>query len=195
MEPGEFDLVGFAVGVVERARVLPGDVQRRRRRSSASPARACAATATRSPARRCSTAPVAASTIPRGRARTTRSADELLRPSVIYAPAMRKLARAGRRARVRARHRRRPPRQPRPGAARRTATPCCAAARGRSRGSSARSRPRATSPTTRWSTCSTSASGCWPSSRRRTASIRWMPCGRPATKRGWSERCQKAADG
>ena len=72
MEPGEFDLVGFAVGVVERvadrcrAACAPGDRDHRLREP-----RACGATATRSRARRCSTAPAARSTSPRGRARTT----------------------------------------------------------------------------------------------------------------------------
>ena len=50
MEPGEFDLVGFAVGVVERDAVLPARRASRATSSSASPARGCAATATRSPA-------------------------------------------------------------------------------------------------------------------------------------------------
>ena len=56
MEPGEFDLVGFAVGVVERdgsspaTHVRPGDVAHRPRRR-----RACAPTATRSPDGCCST--------------------------------------------------------------------------------------------------------------------------------------------
>ena len=48
MEPGEFDLVGFAVGVVERARDPARGRAAGRRRSSASPAPGCAATATRS---------------------------------------------------------------------------------------------------------------------------------------------------
>ena len=73
MEPGEFDLVGFAVGVVERDRGAA--------RATCAPATSlvgfaspgCAATATRSRAARCSTAPAAGSTTPRGRARTTRS--------------------------------------------------------------------------------------------------------------------------
>ena len=64
MEPGEFDLVGFAVGVVERARGAAARRARRRPRSSASRARACGATATRSRAPRCSTAPAATSTSP-----------------------------------------------------------------------------------------------------------------------------------
>ena len=92
MEPGEFDLVGFAVGVVERSGVLPGGGRRRRRRSSACRHRGCAATATPSPGACCSTSPAGALDDPAwaGSARP-RVADELLRPTVIYAPAMRGL--------------------------------------------------------------------------------------------------------
>ena len=167
MEPGEFDLVGFAVGVVERARDPAARSARRATRSSASPARGCAATATRSPVR---------ALLDRAGRRLDEPAwtgahhtlgDELLRPSVIYAPAMRKL-----REQVDVHafahitgggH----PRQPRARAARRTATPSSHRGDvGASRGSSPRSRPPATSPTTRWSTCSTSGSACSPSSPR-----------------------------
>ena len=58
MEPGEFDLVGFAVGVAERDRLITGDsVAARRRGRSGLPRPACAATATRSPAASCSMSP------------------------------------------------------------------------------------------------------------------------------------------
>ena len=165
MEPGEFDLVGFAVGVVERSRVLPGGRAGRATSSSASPARGCAATATRSPRRALLDRAGRRLDEPAWKGAHHSLGDELIRPSVIYAPAMRKLRRhvevhafahvtggglPGNLARVLPAH-------------------CDAtlhAARGRSRASSPRSRRRATSPTTRWSTSSTSASGCWPSSPR-----------------------------
>ena len=90
IKPGEFDLVGFAVGVVERdlvlgpARVQPGTC------SSAFPRGVCAATATHWPARSCWRGPASPSTPRPGRAlRPTTLADELLRPSVIYTPAVR----------------------------------------------------------------------------------------------------------
>jgi phosphoribosylformylglycinamidine cyclo-ligase len=62
LAPGDYDLVGFAVGVVERSA------------SSGWPAPGCGATATPWPAAPCSTGPGAASTSPRGAARTTASA-------------------------------------------------------------------------------------------------------------------------
>ena len=90
MEPHEFDLVGFAVGVVERAGVLPAGVRRRRRRGDREPgaslqrllpraaraSRTGRATARRSRVERCAS-------LAGRRAPPT--------PSVIYAPAMRKL--------------------------------------------------------------------------------------------------------
>jgi phosphoribosylformylglycinamidine cyclo-ligase len=90
MEPGEFDLVGFAVGVVERARVLPGDVK---------PGDRIVGFA--SPGLRCNGYSLARRALldRAGRrlddpawdgARHTLG-EELMRPSVIYAPAMRKL--------------------------------------------------------------------------------------------------------
>ena len=94
MEPGEFDLVGFAVGVVERAR---------------DPARATCAPATRSsasasPGLRCNGYSLArralldrAGSFARrarvGRRATTRSPTSCSIPSVIYAPAMAELRR------------------------------------------------------------------------------------------------------
>lgn len=91
MEPGEFDLVGFAVGVVERGRVLPRDVRPGDR-----------VVGFASPGLRCNGYSLArAALLDRGR-RSLRDpawpgahhtlADELLAPSVIYAPAMLELA-------------------------------------------------------------------------------------------------------
>jgi phosphoribosylformylglycinamidine cyclo-ligase len=91
MEPGEFDLVGFAVGVVERARVLPKDVRSGDRIVGVS-----------SPGLRCNGYALArAALLDRGGRDLSdhawpghhRSlADELLEPSRIYAPAMVRLA-------------------------------------------------------------------------------------------------------
>ena len=83
MEPGEFDLVGFAVGVVERdRRAHRRDVRAGRRARRPAVARACAATATRWPARVLLERgrPLARRARP-GRARTTRSPTSCSRPS------------------------------------------------------------------------------------------------------------------
>ena len=92
MEPGEFDLVGFAVGVVERARGAAARRARRRphhRLREPGPALQRLLARPRRAAR------------PRRHATSTGAAwpgahhslaDELLEPSVIYAPAMLKLA-------------------------------------------------------------------------------------------------------
>jgi phosphoribosylformylglycinamidine cyclo-ligase len=90
MEPGEFDLVGFAVGVVERARALPSKVK---------PGDAVVGFA--SPGLRCNGYALARRALldragrhlddPAWSGAHHSLADELIRPSVIYAPAMRKL--------------------------------------------------------------------------------------------------------
>ena len=97
MEPGEFDLVGFAVGVVERGRdparaaCAPGDV----------------VVGFASPGLRCNGYSLARQALldragrrlddPAWTGAHHSLGDELLRPSVIYAPAMREAARARRR--------------------------------------------------------------------------------------------------
>ena len=91
MEPGEFDLVGFAVGIVERSRVLPRGVRAGDRVIGLA-----------SPGLRCNGYSLArAALLDRGGRDLNGPAwvgahhslaEELLRPSVIYAPAMLKLA-------------------------------------------------------------------------------------------------------
>jgi phosphoribosylformylglycinamidine cyclo-ligase len=90
MEPGEFDLVGFATGVVERSRILPLDVRPGDR-----------VVGIASPGLRSNGYSLARrALLDRAGRRLTDDAwagahhtlgEELLRPSVIYAPAMRKL--------------------------------------------------------------------------------------------------------
>jgi phosphoribosylformylglycinamidine cyclo-ligase len=90
MEPGEFDLVGFAVGVVERHRVLPGAVKA-----------GDVVVGIASPGMRCNGYALARRALfdragrhlddPAWKGAHHSLADELIRPSVIYAPAMRKL--------------------------------------------------------------------------------------------------------
>ncbi|GIU85849.1 MAG: phosphoribosylformylglycinamidine cyclo-ligase [Acidimicrobiia bacterium] len=92
MAPGEFDLVGFAVGVVERARVLPQGVRPGDR-----------VVGLASPGLRCNGYSLArAALLDRAGRRLDEPAwpgaahslaDELLRPSVIYAPTLVRLAR------------------------------------------------------------------------------------------------------
>jgi phosphoribosylformylglycinamidine cyclo-ligase len=91
MEPGEFDLVGFAVGVAERAKVLPRDVRAGDRIVGMA-----------SPGLRCNGYSLARAALLDRASRDLMGAAwpgahhtlaaELLRPSVIYAPAMVKLA-------------------------------------------------------------------------------------------------------
>jgi phosphoribosylformylglycinamidine cyclo-ligase len=91
MEPGEFDLVGFAVGVAERARVLPKGVRTGDRIVGIA-----------SPGLRCNGYSLARAALLDRAGRDLRDAawpgahhtlaDELLIPSTIYAPAMVKLA-------------------------------------------------------------------------------------------------------
>jgi phosphoribosylformylglycinamidine cyclo-ligase len=90
MAPGEFDLVGFAVGVVERARVLPAQVKH-----------GDVVVGFASPGLRCNGYSLARRALldragrrldePAWRGAHHSLAEELMRPSVIYAPAMRKL--------------------------------------------------------------------------------------------------------
>jgi len=91
MEPGEFDLVGFAVGVAERARVLPKDVRAGDRIVGLA-----------SPGLRCNGYSLARAALLERAGRDLDGpawdgahhslATELLRPSAIYAPALVKLA-------------------------------------------------------------------------------------------------------
>ena len=94
MEPGEFDLVGFAVGVVERDRAdHRRHACRRATCSSACPRPACAPTATRWPAHPVRRGAGASLDDPAWDGAPHTLADELLRPSVIYAPAIAALLR------------------------------------------------------------------------------------------------------
>lgn len=91
MQPGEFDLVGFAVGVVERGRVLPRDVRSGDRIVGIA-----------SPGLRCNGYSLARAALLDRAGRDLAGAAwpgahhslaaELLRPSAIYAPALLKLA-------------------------------------------------------------------------------------------------------
>jgi phosphoribosylformylglycinamidine cyclo-ligase len=91
MEPGEFDLVGFAVGIVERGRVLPRGVRPGDRVIGLA-----------NPGLRCNGYSLARAALLERGGRDLNGpawvgahhslAEELLRPSVIYAPAMLKLA-------------------------------------------------------------------------------------------------------
>ena len=175
MEPGEFDLVGFAVGVAERDQLITGEhVARRRRRSSACRRRACGPTATRSPAGSCFDVAGRSLDDPAFEGATHSLADELLEPSVIYAPAdrwrcservdVRAVAHitggglAGNLSRVLPAQRRRRRRR---------------AARGsRRRIFGEIQQPRRRSATTRWPRCSTSASAWSWSSRPTTVAER-----------------------
>ncbi|HEX5615239.1 MAG TPA: phosphoribosylformylglycinamidine cyclo-ligase, partial [Acidimicrobiia bacterium] len=90
MEPGEFDLVGFAVGIVDQSKVLPQGVRAGDRIVGFG-----------SPGLRCNGYSLARTALLERGARDLFGpawsgahhtlADELLRPSVIYAPAMRRL--------------------------------------------------------------------------------------------------------
>jgi len=92
MEPGEFDLVGFAVGIVERSEVLPRDVKA-----------GDAIIGIASPGLRCNGYSLARAALleragldlhgPAWPGAPTSLADVLLQPSVIYAPAMLELTR------------------------------------------------------------------------------------------------------
>jgi phosphoribosylformylglycinamidine cyclo-ligase len=92
MEPGEFDLVGFALGIVDRARVLPQAVRPGDR-----------VVGLASPGLRCNGYALARAALldragrdllgPAWRGAHHSLADELLRPSVIYAPALLRLTR------------------------------------------------------------------------------------------------------
>ncbi len=159
MEPGEFDLVGFAVGVVDRARILPAGVRA-----------GDVVVGFASPGLRQNGYTLARKALlersarrlddPAWRGAHHTLGDELLRPSVIYAPAMRKV-----RERVRCTPSPTSPAAGSPGTSRgcsgRTATRSSPAAPGTSPASSARSRPPGGWTTTRWSRSSTSASACW----------------------------------
>ena len=109
MDPGEFDLVGFAVGVAERDRLITGEhVRAGDVADRPAVTRACAPTATRSPAS------AARERRPRprrpglSRAPTTPSPTSCSCRRSIYAPGDRGAAPPGRRARRRPHHRRRP---------------------------------------------------------------------------------------
>jgi len=91
MEPGEFDLVGFAVGIVDRSRVLPAGVRQGDRIVGFG-----------SPGLRCNGYSLARAALLEQAGHSLDDhawpgahhslADELLAPSVIYAPAMQELA-------------------------------------------------------------------------------------------------------
>ena len=184
MKPGEFDLVGFAVGVVERAEVLgparvrPGDTL----------------IGLVSPGLRCNGFTLARHVLleragrafdaPAWPGATVTLADELIRPSVLYTPAVRAAIGA---ADVHAvAHitgggfegnlpRALPPRG---------CGPCWTGARGRCRPSSVRSDGWAVWPTTRWPGSSTWASGWSWRSARTAPATRWPPSPGP----GWTPR-------
>ena len=185
MAPGEFDLVGFAVGIVERSGVLPSGVRA-----------GDAVIGMASPGLRCNGYSLARRALldragrrldePAWKGARHTLGDELLRPSVIYAPAMRQL-----RERVDVHAFAHVTGGGIPDNLARVLPGNCDAVvrrgRGRSRGSSRRSRPRATSPTTRWSMCSTSGSECWLLCHSRSDSLPSMCYALPVTNpRSWA---------